>query len=144
MKKILLLITVFFVFSCDHGSSYEAPQFYFEGKFSPSLVDNLDSYLKNLSRERGFRVFEKDRREMKVLTQGQDAFYISLYKESSDKPVLWISNVGVGTVLSLGLFSRENFSPIESKKLADELVFYLKEEMNVQMLPVSPNPHPTN
>lgn len=139
MKKLVLCLSALFLFSCSGSSSYEKPDFYFEGAFKASLVDDLEAYVKELAGDKSFRVFEKDRDQMKVLTQGKDALYISLYKGVGDKPVLWISNVGTGTVLTLGLLSNDSFSLSDTKKLSDEVVLYLKKEMDVEMNAVSPN-----
>ncbi len=138
MKKIALILGSFFLFSCG-GSTYQEPDYYFEGKFDPSLVSSLDMYMKRLAEDRNFRVFEKDRTQMKTLTQDKDALYISFYKNNKDKPILWVSNVGTGTVLTLGLLSNESFSLQEVKALAEAVTKYLKTEMNIKMKPVSPS-----
>lgn len=138
MKSLVLFLSMLFLVSCG-GSSYEKPDFYFEGAFKPSLVDDLEAYVKELAGDKNFRVFEKDRDQMKVLTQGEDALYMSLYKGSGDKPVLWVSNVGTGMVLTLGLLSNDSFSLADTKKLSDEVILYLKKEMDVEMSAVSPN-----
>lgn len=138
MKKLALFLSMLFLFSCG-GSSYEKPDFYFEGTFKPSLTDDLEAYMKELAGDRSFRIFEKDRGQMKELTQGEDAVYISLYKGAGDKPVLWVSNVGAGTVLTLGLLSNDSFSLADTKNLSDEILLYLKKEMGIQMSAVSPS-----
>jgi hypothetical protein len=137
MNKLALIFVVFFVISCGE-SSYHEPDFYYEGKFDSSLVNQLEEYMKDLADERNLVVFEKDRGQMSALTQNEEALFISLHVASIDEPLLWVSNVGVGTVLTLGFLSNENFSYDNTKALSETVRNGLLDEMGIEMKSVSP------
>jgi hypothetical protein len=101
-------------------------------------VNQLEEYMKDLADERNLVVFEKDRGQMSALTQNEEALFISLHVASIDEPLLWVSNVGVGTVLTLGFLSNENFSYDNTKALSETVRNGLLDEMGIEMKSVSP------
>ncbi len=137
MKIVCLTLAFLLIFSCGQHN-YEEPDFYFQGEFDSSLVNVLDKYIKELATEQGFLIYEKKHSQMETLTNGNDAFYISFYEKDSDALVLYITNVGVGTELTLGLYATNNISLKRAKELSATITNYLKTELNVEMILVDP------
>jgi len=131
--KTVIIFVVFFLISCGGKSTFIAPEFHFEGAFKPSSLDKLEGYIKQLAQEKDYRVYEKRRHQMKTLTNGQDAFSIALYQKTNDKNILYISNTGAGTILTLYLFTNKDFSLQEAKSLADTVIHYLESQLNIEM-----------
>lgn len=137
MKKIFLFAVLLIgVSSCS--SEYIEPRFFYRGDFSPSLVDGVENYMKKIAKQKGYRVFEKDRDQMRTLTQGQDAFFMSYYLE--EKAILSIMNVGAGTVLTLSLNDYEIISIDELEQLATEVRDGLNKEFGIKLATANPNP----
>jgi hypothetical protein len=137
MKNIILTLVVVFLSSCG-GSTYIEADYYFEGKFEPSLVNvnALEEQLNKIAKEQGYRLFEKNRNQMKKLTDDNEAFFIALYQKNNDKLILSITNVGVGSVLILDLYTNEDFTKQDAKSLSEKLIQYLQTELNVEMKPI--------
>lgn len=140
MKKIVLIFIVYFLIACNGQSTHIAPDYYFQGEFEPSMVDNVEAYIKKIAEENGYRVYEKRRDQMKALTDNQEAFFIALYRVDDKLPILTIGNVGIGKILTFDLYTNEDFSLEEAKELSEKINQYLKNELGVEMKPVDPNP----
>ena len=54
---------------------------------------------------------------MRALSQGEDAFYLSLYVDHN-RPILWVTNVGSANVLDLSFLSNHAHPLVETKDLA--------------------------
>jgi len=135
--KIVLFLNLILICSCN--SQYLEPDLYFEGKFDPKNVNTLEKFIKQLAKDKGFQIFEKDRNQMSFLSQGKEAFYISYYIHEDIGPVMWISNVGAPNILVLGFNSFSDFSRENAKELAIVIINYLKNELDTCMMPVDPN-----
>ena len=132
--KYLFFAVAILLASCS--SEIHEPDFYYKAKFDVGLVDQVDTYFKELANTKSIEIFEKDRREMKAISQGKDAFYISYYVSDKETPVLWVTNAGSGNVLDLGLLSNEGYPLSETEKLAALVVSDLKKMFGINMVAV--------
>lgn len=132
--KYLFFSVAILLASCS--SELHEPDFYYKAEFDVGLVDQVDTYFKELANTKSIEVFEKDRREMKAISQGKDAFYISYYVSDKETPVLWVTNAGSGNVLDLGLLSNEGYPLSETEKLAVLVVSDLKKKFGINMVAV--------
>ncbi len=137
MKKILLILIVISLISCS-SSTYIKPDYYFKGKFEPSIVNvnALEAQINKIAEEQNYRVFEKNRNQMKRHTNDQEAFFIVLYQKNINESILTISNVGAGSVLTLALYTNEDFTKQDAKFLSEMVVQHLQTKLNVEMKPI--------
>lgn len=130
--KYLLFVVMLLLASC--GSKVSEPDLYYKAEFDIALVDEVSTYFKTLAGKRDFEVFEKDRREMKAITQGREAFYISYYAGDKDVPVLWVTNAGAGTVIDLAFHANEGHPLYEVEKLSGLVLKDLKRIFGIDMV----------
>lgn len=131
MKYILFSLALMLT-SCS--SEYHEPDFHFRADFNVDSVNQVEGYFKDLAVKESLQVFEKSRREMRAITQGRDAFYLSYYVEGYELPVLWVTNSGAGVVLDLGLLSNEAYPLAKTEMLANRIVVDLKEKFGIEMV----------
>lgn len=129
--KYLFFVAVLFLASCS--SEVHEPDFYYKAEFDVGLVDEVDAYFKALANKKNIEIFEKDRREMKAISKGKDAFYISYYVGNQKLPVLWVTNAGAGAVLDLGLLSNEDYPLSKAEQLAVLVVSDLKRMFGINL-----------
>lgn len=135
MRKILLvLLCIFCLNACT--AEYIKPMFFYRSPFDPSMVTDVESYMRKASKNWNFELFEKDKKEMKAVTDGQEAFYLAFYHK--DKAILDISNVGVGVVLTLALFDHGDMPIAELERLANEVRSGLKSKFGIQLIAEEP------
>ncbi|MEM7206476.1 MAG: hypothetical protein AAF434_01500 [Pseudomonadota bacterium] len=131
MKKFIqLALLPIFLFSCNAESI--SPNFHYTASFSPSKanVDVVESLVTDVSSNWNLRVVKKDRSQMKLLTEDQEAFFIALYQE--EKHVLSITNAGVGTSISMSLYAIDNFSIVQVEQLGREIRDGLLKELSIK------------
>ncbi len=122
--KIALASSFFLIIaSCDQ--SYTQPHLLYRAPFDPQHIEKMEALIHEIANEWGLRVYEKDREEMKFLTNGQEAFFIALYVEDDQAdnfPVASVNNVGTGTVITLMITNRGEIELEELNRLAEEIV----------------------
>lgn len=133
MKILFIFFALILAISCGNKSVYVKPDFLYKGKVNSSQVDSLHIFIKELAGIYNLDVFEKNREDMQFLTHGENAFYLSLYKNNHDAPVMWISNVGSGTVLTFGFSSNEYFSLEDVRSLFDKVKIHLENNMSIYL-----------
>ncbi len=104
----------------------------FESKFDSKYIDDIDLYVKNLAKDKGYRVFEKKRSEMSIITNGREAFYISYYIGDIG-PVFVITNAGFGSYINVDVYVDEGFDYNEAKKLSDRVKRDLMTIFNIEL-----------
>ena len=130
MKLFVSSLIFFCVISCSE-EDYVKPTQQYQADFNTDNIDSIEEYIKSIAKRWNLRVFEKSHNEMKLLTQGQDAFYIALYL--NENAVLDISNVGVGTILTLETFDHGDLPPEKLSGLTDEIVQGLEQQIGIQL-----------
>ena len=68
---------------------------------------------------------------MAFLTQGQDAFFIALF--SSDSEIVNITNVGIGTRLTLHVYDKGGLLLEQLNELTDEIVNGLSLNFGIEL-----------
>lgn len=124
------LLMLFCVTGCGE-SEVVKPVLKYQADFDPSDVDQVESFIKSVAKRWDLRVYEKDRKQMSVLTQGEDAFFMALYLNSNS--ILDISNVGMGKVLTLGVFDYGEMPLEELHALADEITSGLSQKFGIEL-----------
>ena len=132
--SLLVLVALLANTACD--SEYIVPVFFYEAPFDPLLVDEVEEIMYDISGKWELSVFEKDREAMKIMTQGQEAFFIALFLE--DDSILAIMNAGIGNILTLSLQTDDNFPVEELGKLANEVRRELKTHLNIDLVATEP------
>lgn len=125
----MAIITISILISCS--SENRDPILKYQSPFDPSYVNAVEEYIKLLSDEKGFRVFEKDREEMRIISKGKEAFFIALYK--GEKQFLVISNVGAGDIIFLHLTEHNEIRKSEIADLAEEIRMYLASNFDINL-----------
>lgn len=134
MKKlfkvcILIILNTFFLSSCE--SENIDPYLSYKADFSPTLVGAVENFTKEIAEKYGLRVFEKPRRNMRVLSNGKEAFFIALY--DGDIPIVIITSVGVSNILHLSFFDDGQFTKPQLDALANDINNGLKEKFSIIM-----------
>jgi hypothetical protein len=128
--KVLIFLLSFFLLSCS--SEHHPPTFLFESEFDSNYVDALDEYAKNLAKEKGFRVYEKSRSEMKAITNGTEAFYVSFYIGEVG-PIFVITNAGFGSYINVDIYVDKGFDYSTALKLSERVNADLNELFNIKL-----------
>ena len=131
---LTLLITAPVVAAC--GEEHVEPAFFYKAQFDPSMVAEVESFVRDISVKWQLELFEKDREQMKFLTQYREAFFISLYFECD--AILAIMNVGVGNVLTLSLHDYGNLPVEQLERLANEVRSGLRAQLNIDLVAAEP------
>ncbi len=119
-----------FITFCTN-SCYVKPVFHFKASFEPSMVDDVEVFIRDVSKEWNLRLFEKGRGSMKILSNGQEAFFIALYFEGD--AILTITNTGPGKVLSLMALDFGDLPLEKLEQLTDEIRSGLKSQFNIEL-----------
>ncbi|MEC4091367.1 hypothetical protein [Pseudoalteromonas rubra] len=121
------LILFLLLLSCSEhkpmGRSFVAP-------FESDSIGFFESSIDVFSKRKGLTVFSKSKREMKVLSNGVDAFYIALYFEGV--PIIQITNVGVGDQVLVSNLGSDEVEEQFVDELIDELVLILGRSSGVK------------
>ena len=129
---MLLKITVVFMLilssSCSQG--YIGSIKNYKSSFDHSRVDDARRIILSFSNDKGLEVFEKDQGRMRFLSSGRDAFFISLYFKGD--PILTITNVGVGDVLTFSASGSVEMSADNLNELSNGLRTILEESLDIE------------
>ena len=104
----------------------------YRADFSGEYIQQIEEFIDIVATENKLRVFRKDRKNMAVLTEGNDAFYSVFYY--NDDPVISITNVGAGTVLSIIATDYGNLPIEQLNSIVKRLTTFLTEEGMVKNL----------
>ena len=100
-RSLIVLCCISSITSCV-GDNVR-PAFLFRSVFDPDTVNDVEIFMRALSEQWEFRLYEKDREEIESVTRGeQEAFFLFLYYE--DDSILAMGNVGAGNVITLDLY----------------------------------------
>ena len=127
-KLLLVTICIFIGNACTNGEFVHS----YQAKFNPELVNEVEKYLANYADSHGYDLFQKDRNQMKMVTQGVDALFIAYYK--NDEIIVSITNAGIGDVLSLDTVSNSELSNNELSKLANDIAKLLRDKLNINLI----------
>ena len=132
---ITFILAVLFLVSCEGEST--SPTYSYQANFDPAMVDGVEEFMKDVAKRWELRLYEKSREGMKVLTHGQEAFFIALFLKSDPKNnwILDISNLGVGIILTFALYEHEDMPLAELQRLDGEVRRGLKEKFGIELLP---------
>ena len=135
IRLIGAVLTVLFVVSCD--GELTKPTYQYRAPFNPAMVEDVEIFMRDVAKRWKLRLFEKDRKEMKVISLGKEAFLIALFLKSDpeDDWILDISNAGAGTILTLGLYEHEDMPLSELQRLDNEVRTGLKEKFGIELVP---------
>ena len=104
------------------------------------LGDQATEVATKLAVSYGANVFEKDRDNMRFLTDGQEAFFVAYYFEDRNAPVMWITNVGAGDRLTLAATSGHEFTKNDARSLVDAVRTALLVDLGIELSRTDPNP----
>ncbi len=116
--------------ACGEDNNVE-PVMSYQANFYPEKVACVESVAKSLANDWKLEVYEKDRKQMNLLTQGQDAFFIALYFQGD--AILDISNVGMGSTLTMGVFDFGKLSLDKLHRLANEMIKGINQQCDIQL-----------
>lgn len=125
---ISLLIVVFV---CGCVDAQVVPTVVYKANFDNTKIDAVESIVDEVAQQWKLRPFRKDRVQMERLTFGEDALFVALYFE--DNPVLVLTNVGVGKVLTL---STSDFGkmPVEDlNRVANDMIDKLRNRLSIEL-----------
>ena len=126
--KIFLYVTlIFLLFSCG---SYKENFLEYRAEFDPQKVDKAEKVVMEFAKRNKLRIFSKDRKEMSIVSNGENAFYIALYHDGD--PLLSVTNVGGIVQISVSSTDYENMSKSELAGLTIALVGDLQRELNLK------------
>ena len=100
------------------------------------MVDDVENYMRDMSKRLGYDFFEKDRDDMRFLSKGMSAFFVAFHLK--EDPVLFITNVGAGTVLTLSVQDYGNVPLNDLKMLGQEIIEGLQREFSIHLEPALP------
>jgi len=106
------------------------PYSLYKAKFDVSKVDDVENTMVVIAKRWNLEPFQKDREQMKFLTQNKEAFFIAFYFDGD--PVLVVTNVGVGEVLTLSATDYKKMPISDLKKLIVEVIDALKDQFNIE------------
>lgn len=115
--------------SCGEAE-YTPPYLHYRADFDTAKVDEAEMTIKEIAKKWNLRVYEKDRDQMKFLTQGKEAFFIALYRD--EDPVLSLTNSGVGNVISVMAVDYGNMPVSDLERLTKEVIKVLEERLNIE------------
>ena len=95
------------------------------------MINDVEVYIRAVGKKWDLEIFEKDRDQMKFITQNQEAFYIAFYY--NDNAILHISNAGFGVGIVLSLFDDGEMPLSDLKKLDEEIRAGLNENFGVKL-----------
>lgn len=133
-RLVFILLSVFCFNAC--GKDDVRPAFFYKASFDPVMVDAVAKAMEDISESHQFKLFEKDREQMKFLTDGENAFFTAFYLKG--EPILAITNVGVGGVLTLSLHDYSDLSLDELEGLAQEVRDTLKNRFSIELQVADP------
>ncbi|MDP1932169.1 MAG: hypothetical protein Q8L60_12005 [Gammaproteobacteria bacterium] len=125
------MLAVLVVSACEESSGV-SPTYSYRAEFNPADVDAVVQFVRSVAERRNIRVYEKDRRQMSFLTQGKEAFFIAFYY--NDNAVLDISNVGVGEIITLGVFDHQEYSAQALYDVSEEITTGLNQQFGIQFV----------
>ena len=135
MNRLLaILLSIFCLSACAQDDV--KPVYFYKASFDPVMVDAVAEVMKDISENRQFKLFEKDREEMKFLTEGKNSFFTAFYLKG--KPILVLTNVGVGEVLTLSLHDNSKLPLDALEGLAQEVRNTLKNRFNIELQVADP------
>lgn len=107
------------------SSAQEAPTTVYKGPFEASKVDAADAAVGDVAKKWNLRVFRKDRKHMRRLTDDKEAFFVALYFDKD--PVVVVTNVGVATVLSVTISNYGRMPVQDLNRLTTDVIDTLKQ-----------------
>jgi hypothetical protein len=128
IRLLSILIMSLFMSSCE--AEYTPPYLHYRADFDIAKVDETEAVVKEIAKKWNLRVYEKNREEMKLHTQGKEAFFIALY--FNEDAVLFVHNSGVGEVLSVMAVDHGKMPISDLGKLTAEVIGALKERLNLE------------
>jgi len=137
MKKILAIILslmlIAFVLALALGeSSKVTPHTMYRADFLSSSISDVEKCIDTIAKENGLRIFRKDRQQMSTLTNGQPAFFTALYYQ--DDPVMTVTNVAVGTILSISISDYGKIPISELELILSDFTSMLEQAKTVDNL----------
>lgn len=133
-RLFFILLSIFCLSAC--GQDDVKPVYFYKAPFDPVMVDAVAEVMKDISESRQFKLFEKDREQMKFLTDGKNAFFTAFYLKG--EPILAVTNVGVGEVLTLSLHDYGELPLDDLEGLAQEVRDTLKNRFNIELQVANP------
>ncbi|MEX2148686.1 MAG: hypothetical protein WD793_00590 [Steroidobacteraceae bacterium] len=128
IRSVVLLVSAF---ASGCGQTQDVSTVVYKAPFDTSQIEGVEKIVDDVASKWKLRVFRKDRRELSLVTQGHDAFFVALYLGRD--PIVFLTNAGVGTVLTLGINDYGTLSVENQVRLANDLVFPLREYLNIDL-----------
>jgi hypothetical protein len=131
MKIFICFIVLFGVFSCKAENVKSHMRL--SANFDNSKIDQVDSIFEDVAAQYQLRVFKKDRKQMKYLSQDRDAFFTVLYFKEG--PVFTLTNIGVTDKLVFTVADFKNMSIAELERIAYEVKNRIETGINIKFQP---------
>lgn len=133
--KWLLVLAVLPITACSEAPSQYMPrQEIYDSAFDPSHVELIVEVIDRFAEKQRLEIIMKDKEQAKFLSYGTPAFSIFLY--SGDDPLFHISNVGVGTVISVSVSYYDRFKNGEVESMRDLLFEKLERAVDLDFVKV--------
>ena len=125
--RVCALMLFFTLSSCE--AEHKPPYLLYTANFDVSTVNEAEAIVKKVAKKWDLRVYEKDREQMKFLTQGKDAFFIALY--FNEDPIISIGNSGVGEILRVMAIDYGNVPVSDLEKITADFIKAFKDQLNI-------------
>ena len=109
-------VTAALVFLCACTGRAIPPYLHLEAEFDTAKISAVENIVRNVARDWGLRVREKDKREMRFVSLGADAFFMSVYYENDT--IVHVTNAGGVGASTLRLFASD-YGKMPKAKLDD-------------------------
>lgn len=132
--RVVIFILVMSLLAC--GAGYKEPHALYNAPFDPQQIDGVVEFIYEIADKWNLELEEKDRGQMKYLTQGQEAFRIYLVLEGD--MVILIGNAGFGTTLSLMVMDYGHMPVEELDRLTNEIKSELERRFALEFCTKDP------
>ncbi len=118
IRNIFVVVIAIFILLLITGRfGNKEPIFLYRSSFNPSTVNEVEAYMRQVALKWEFELYEKNKKEIEFVTDGQESFFIAFYYKG--EYILDVSNVGVGTALTLAVFDYGVMSLSQLEKLTN-------------------------
>lgn len=133
MVLIRLLLLTLILSGCSELN--RSPFLSYDADITISQVDELERIIIEFGRENVFEVYEKDKHDAILATNGSNAFFIEY--RYHNKTILVATNISIGERFRLYFFDNSKLSRYKVREISTKLItklnnkgYYLKKEIN--------------
>ena len=109
------------------------PEREYRAPFEPEKIGCVESVVRSVSGASGFLVDERDREQMKFVTNGIEAFSMTVYSEkvALDDEILNITNGGIGKFLGMQVVANQHLGPAAVNEFVDAILEGIRDRCEI-------------